>query len=155
MTITATMPIASAAATTGSPRTPIKPAIPPPRPSIVKVRTPATRLPAFCSLSFQPRSMPIRRPHTSATPMASAWWVQSGEAIGMPAEMVGHEGRNEIITVVVARLPAQGQRDAGVGAGALEELWLELLLQEGIGVADVDQQLGQARAVLDQRDGVV
>ena len=40
----------------------------------------------------------------------------------MPTEVIGHEGRDEIITVIVARLAAQGQGDSGVGAGALEQL---------------------------------
>src|SRR5687768_4500056 len=42
-------------------------------------------------------------------------WLNPVEPLGMPADMVGHEGRNEIVTVVVAGLAAQGQRDAGVG----------------------------------------
>ena len=43
----------------------------------------------------------------------------------------------------------------GVGAGALQKLGLQLALEEGIGVADIDQQVGQPRAVLDQRHRVM
>ena len=43
-----------------------------------------------------------------------------GEARRVPAQVLFHEGRDEIVAVVVARVAAQRQRDAGVGAGALE-----------------------------------
>src|SRR5262245_23961794 len=60
----------------------------------------------------------------------------------MPADMIGHEGRDEIIAVVVARLPAEGQRNASIGAGALEQLRPQLALEERVGIADIDQQVG-------------
>src|SRR6185437_2754620 len=109
-------------------------------PSIEKVRTPATRSPGFCSLSFQPRSMPIRTPHASAVPTACAWPIQSGEAVGMPAQMVGHEGRDEIVTVVVAGADIELERDAGAGARLLEQLGAQFLVEERVGVADVNQK---------------
>ena len=77
-----TAPMTSAAATSGWPKAPISPAMPPPSPSIEKVRTPATRVPGGCSLSFQPRSMPISKPQASAVATASPCWIQSGEAVG-------------------------------------------------------------------------
>ena len=58
----------------------------------------------------------------------------------MPAQMVGHEGRDEIIAVIIAGLAAQGQIDSGVGAGAFEQLGAKLLLEELVDIADVDQQ---------------
>ena len=39
---------------------------------------------------------------------------------GVPAQMIGHKGRDEIIAVVVAGLLAQGEGKAGVLAGLLQ-----------------------------------
>jgi hypothetical protein len=72
MTINVTAPIANAAATVGCPSLPDRPAMPPTRPSIEKVRTPATLVPGFCPLSFQPRSTPISNPLASAVSNDSA-----------------------------------------------------------------------------------
>src|SRR5690348_11902243 len=69
--------------------------------------------------------------------------------------MLGHEGRYEIIAVVVAALTPQRQRNAGFVAGALEQLGTELLLEELVGGADIDQQVLHPSAVLDQCDGVM
>src|SRR3546814_19913440 len=55
--------------------------------------------------------------------------------------MVFHEGRYEIIAVVIAGLHPQGQRDAGSGAGVGEQLRLELALEEIIGGALVDKEI--------------
>src|SRR6476646_5945793 len=153
--MTATAPAASAAATSGWPSAPISPAIPPPSPSIEKVRTPATRSPGFCSLSFQPRSMPISRPQASAAPTASAWPIQSGEPCGMPAQMIGHEGRDEVITVIVAGLHPQGQRNARIGASPFEQLGPKFFLDERVVGANVDQQTVDPRPIRDQRAGIV
>src|SRR5262249_41691228 len=73
----------------------------------------------------------------------------------MPMQMVAHEGRNEVIAVVISRLASQRQRDIGLAAGGLQQFRLELLLEEIIGLADVDQEAGKLRAVLDQRHRVV
>jgi hypothetical protein len=69
--------------------------------------------------------------------------------------MIGHEGRDEIIAVVVAGVAIELERDAGVRAGLLEELGSKLFFEERVGLADVDQQLADAGSVLDQRDGVM
>jgi hypothetical protein len=50
--------------------------MPLPMPMMVKVRTPATRVPAFCRLSFQPRSIPISSPQASAVATDSACQYQ-------------------------------------------------------------------------------
>ena len=42
-----------------------------------------------------------------------------------------------------------------VGAGSLEQLGPQLIFDERVGIADIDEDFGDARAVLDQRDGVV
>jgi hypothetical protein len=73
----------------------------------------------------------------------------------VPGELVGHEGRDEVVAVVVTLLHPQGQGDAGSAAGVGQQLRAELLGQEIVRLALVDQQVGQARAVLDQRDRVV
>ncbi len=57
--------------------------------------------------------------------------------------------------MVIAGLEPLGERDARPGAGSLQQLGLELGIEEGIVGAGIDQQLGQAGAVLDQRDGVM
>ena len=57
--------------------------------------------------------------------------------------------------MVVARLTAQGEGDVRLLAGALQQLRAQLLGQERIGIAVIDQQFGKPRAVLDQRDRVV
>ncbi len=54
----------------------------------------------------------------------------SAEPLGVPAQMVRHEGRDEIIAVVVARLDAQSQRDAGFEAYALQQLRLAAARRE-------------------------
>jgi hypothetical protein len=48
---------------------------------MVNVRTPATRVPGFCSLSFHPRSMPISRPQASAVATDSACQYQFSETV--------------------------------------------------------------------------
>jgi hypothetical protein len=53
--------------------------------------------------------------------------------------------RNEVITVVVASVPAQGQRLAGLGAGSLESFRVQLLLQKLVGQPLVDQDAGGVR----------
>ena len=69
--------------------------------------------------------------------------------------MIFHECRYEVITVVVAGLTAQQQRDFCLRAGALQQLGAKLLGQKLIGVADIDQQIGKPCAVLDERNSVV
>ena len=73
----------------------------------------------------------------------------------MPAQMIAHESRDEIIAVVVAGLSAQGEGDAGLLAGGLQQLRAKLLGEELIGIAIVDQQIPEFRAILDQRDRVM
>ncbi len=69
--------------------------------------------------------------------------------------MVFHEGRYEVIAVVIAGLAAKDQRDAGLRASVLQKLRTELFGQELIGVAIINQEIGKARAILDQCDRVV
>ena len=69
--------------------------------------------------------------------------------------MVGHERRDEIIAVVVPRLAPERQWDSGRRACSFEEFGPQLFFDERVRIADVDKQLGQPRAVLDQGDGVM
>ena len=73
----------------------------------------------------------------------------------MPFHMLGHEGRDEVVRVVVARLQADRGVDAGGLAGFGEAVGAELFDEELVGGALVDQQVIVARAILDQHDGVV
>ena len=69
--------------------------------------------------------------------------------------MLGHERRDEIIAMVVSRLDAQRQRDAGLGACFFEQLGPQFLFDERVRGADIDEDFVDGRAVLDQRDGIV
>ena len=61
--------------------------------------------------------------------------------------MVFDEGRDEVIAVVVAGMAAQGERLPGLGAGLLEDLGQQLLDQEFVAQALVDQDAaGERRA---------
>ena len=82
-------------------------------------------------------SLVARDELSSAQPLARADTVgrcrnnvleQSGfQARGVPAQMIAHEGGDEVVAVVVASLAAQGERDAGLVAGGLQQLGSELL----------------------------
>src|SRR5215218_4576822 len=78
-----------------------------------------------------------------------------GEPLRVPADVVGHEGRDEIIAVIVAWLHPQVQRDACLLTGTLQKLRTKLRLEEWVGSADVHEQLVDARAVSNQRHGVM
>jgi hypothetical protein len=69
--------------------------------------------------------------------------------------MVAEEARDEIIAMVIARLEPLGERDAGLGARSGEQIGPQLLFEERVTGAGIDEQLGQPRAVLDQRDRVI
>src|SRR5882757_7088439 len=71
---------------------------------------------------------------------------------GMPAQMIGHEGRDEVVAVVVAGLAPQGEGNVGLFACRFQQLGPKLLGEELVGIAVVHQQLGEPGAVLDQRD---
>src|SRR5262245_30500878 len=81
--------------------------------------------------------------------------VSALQPLGVPAQMVSQECGDEVVAVIVAGLPAQGEGDPGFLARALQQLRAELLREKLVGVAVVDQQIGQSGAVLDQRDRIV
>src|SRR5689334_2849983 len=96
-----------------------------------------------CSRPIPPRSRRAERSPSCLEPRR------------VPPQMIGHEGGDEIIAVVVAALTPEREANAGLLACCVQEFGLELLGQELIGIAIVDQKLGKLGAVLDQRDGVV
>lgn len=57
--------------------------------------------------------------------------------------------------MVIARLHPDRGRNAGLAAGHHQQTGLELFVQKIVGIALIDQQIGQAGAVLDQRAGIV
>ena len=75
----------------------------------------------------------------------------------MVLHVVGHEGGDEVVAVVVARLHAHVDRVAGLGRGGLEVGGQQLVGQEVVGRALVDQddRLGGGIEGGDQLRGVV
>ena len=57
----------------------------------------------------------------------------------MPCNVISHEGRDEIIAVIIARLHPQRQRDPGIGTGLFEQLRLQLLCEELIGITLINK----------------
>ena len=58
---------------------------------------------------------------------------------GVPAQMIGHEGGDEVVAVVVTFLAAQGEGNVRLLAGALQQFRAKLLGEKRIGVAIVHQ----------------
>ena len=73
----------------------------------------------------------------------------------MPAHVIFHKGRYEIIAVVVAGLAPERERDGRLLAGAFQKVGAKLLGQKLIGIAVIDEEVGKPRAVLDEGDGIV
>jgi len=72
----------------------------------------------------------------------------------MPRQMIGHERRDKIITVVVTRLTTERQRDAGLGARCFEQLGPQFLFDERVPIADVHEKRRKPRAVLNGQAGI-
>ena len=77
------------------------------------------------------------------------------QPLRMPGEMVAHEGRDEIVGMVIAGLAAQRQVDPGAVAGPFQKLRLQLFGQEIVRLALVDEDVLHPCPVLDQRAGIV
>src|SRR4051794_26270543 len=73
----------------------------------------------------------------------------------MPAQMLGHERRDEVVTMVVSRLDAERQRDAGLRACSFEKLRPQFLFDERVCITDVDEEFRDSSTAFDERDGVV
>ena len=74
---------------------------------------------------------------------------------GVPAHMICHECRYEVIAVVIASLATKGKGDAGLRTGAFQQLGAKLFGQELIGIANIDKEIGKPPAVLYKCDGIV
>ena len=100
-----------------------------------------TELPALATPHFVVAEACISR----FTKMRARFGGCSGfQPRGMPAQMIAHEGGDEVIAVVVTGLAAQVERDIRLLASALQQFRAKLFGQERVGVAVVDQQIGKA-----------
>src|SRR3546814_11141973 len=70
-------------------------------------------------------------------------------------QMVFHEGRDEIIAVVVSGAQAKLELDASALAGALKKLGAQLFFKKTVGFALVDQERRHPSAVLNQSDRIM
>mmetsp|Transcript_84851 Transcript_84851/g.252925 ORF Transcript_84851/g.252925 Transcript_84851/m.252925 type:complete len:572 (+) Transcript_84851:157-1872(+) len=78
------------------------------------------------------------------------------EERGVELQVVLHEARDEIVRVVVSLLQPEGQGDALLLAGSLQRLWLQLVLQEAVGGALVNEEPhGWPAVLLEKLDSVV
>src|SRR3546814_12350320 len=73
----------------------------------------------------------------------------------MPIQMVFHEGRDEIIAVVVSGAQAKLELDASALAGSLKKLGAQLFFKKTVGFALVDQERRHPSAVLNQSDRIM
>ena len=67
----------------------------------------------------------------------------------VPADMLGHEGRDEVIGMVVAGMHADVRRHVGGFAGIDQQIGLELFLEEIVRRALVDNQVRMCDPNLD------
>src|SRR5690606_6946750 len=80
-------------------------------------------------------------------------WVKpcdllSAQSPGMPAQMIFHEGGDEIIGMVVAFLHAQGEGDVRALARLCETPGPQPVLEKSVGAALIDEKLAKPGAVL-------
>src|SRR3546814_18175445 len=73
----------------------------------------------------------------------------------MPIQMVFHEGRDEIIAVVVSGAQAKLELDASALAGALKKPGAQLFFKKTVGFALVDQERRPPSAVLNNSDRIL
>ena len=66
----------------------------------------------------------------------------------MPAQVIGQEARNEIITMVVARPQVEREGDARIRAGLAQQFGAQLRFEELVVRTLIDQQFGQAQETL-------
>src|SRR4051794_35591468 len=73
----------------------------------------------------------------------------------VPAQMIGHKSRDEVVTMVVTGLPTQVERNVRFVAGGLQQFRAKLLGEKRIGVANINQELRIAGTILDQRNRIM
>src|ERR1041385_3787046 len=69
--------------------------------------------------------------------------------------MLGQEGGDKIIAMVVPLLTAQRQRDSGLAACCFEQLRAQFVFDERVRRADIDEDFFDTRTVSDQRDRIM
>ena len=77
------------------------------------------------------------------------------QLLGMPGDMLTHEGGDEIVAVVIAGAQVQRQRLTDLLAHVAQDSGPQLFLQEFVIRALIDEQMPRTRAVRDQRAGVI
>ena len=65
--------------------------------------------------------------------------VASGQRAGVVLQMVRHEGLDEIVAVVITRVPAQRERLPRLGAGALKQVRVQLRGKKLVGQAAAEK----------------
>ena len=78
---------------------------------MVKVRTPATRVPGFCSRSFQPRSIPISNPQASAVAIDSACQYQLAFTTAEAHELLVERGAKTVYAAVSHGVFSEGSME--------------------------------------------
>lgn len=73
----------------------------------------------------------------------------------MPAHVIFHERRHEIVAVIIASLAMKGQRDPRLQTCALQQVGAKLFAQELIGVTIIDKKVGKPCTILDQRNRII
>src|SRR6476620_273099 len=73
----------------------------------------------------------------------------------MPTQVIGHEGGNEVVAVVITLLETEGERDTCLRTCTFQQFRAKLFHQERIGITTVYQKIEKSGAVLDQRDCIM
>jgi hypothetical protein len=90
-------------------------------------------------MPYQANSSAIR-PHVRQKIPSSSQSTGLPQVPGVERQVVGHEGGDEVIAVVIAGVAPQGERLAGFGARRFERFRPELLLlEEFVGATLIDQ----------------
>ena len=61
----------------------------------------------------------------------------------MPADVIGHEGGDEVVAMIIARLHPDYRLLTSLGACLFKEMRFQLLGEEIVGFALIDQQVRQ------------
>src|ERR1700682_71228 len=96
---------------------------------------------------FNPPAACMQEPKQSSDP--------SFQLLCMMAQVIPHEGLNEVVAMIVARLHAQAERLARLGGGRGENFRQQLLGQKLIRRALIDEDRPRKRPARDQLAGVV
>src|SRR4030095_15947280 len=106
----------------------------------------ARTTPSGCSAAAAPcsSSLTIRsRIAVSSMPPAAGPSSSFAHLPRVMSHVIGDEGLDEVITVVISLVPPQHDRLVGLAAGVLEQMWVELLGEVRIVEPLVDQGGGR------------